>query len=204
MKLKGIKICSMVLLFSLSPIKVVSAHELPKHYEESIQSLENVHTLQESNYVETFPLQVEEGVILNFFSKEDRDSYLNGKAARGTHFETILSSQNLNNRHIATNPLTPHWSFADQYTISVAQNVSVNGSVSHNGFSLAVNTTLQRGVTISLPANPSRASRLAIRADVTVERVRRTTIDGWSGIPNVTEFYRVSNTRNITNFVEYR
>lgn len=159
------------------------------------------------NSIKMFVLELEGGVTLNFFTKEDRNSYLSelNSNNRNLTFDEVLSTTSFYDRYIAANPLTPNWSYADNYSISVTRDVNVSGSFEFKGANLTVGTVIQRGVTISLPANPDRASRLGVGSDFDIQLVRRKTIDSVAGIVlDTVEFYRVANVKNVTNFVEYR
>lgn len=73
---------------------------------------------------------------------------------------------------IGYHPLTPDWSYASSYTVHAGESYSVNGSYKYDGFVFSINVDCTRSVSITYPADASRASKLGVRADIKLIRTK--------------------------------
>jgi len=196
---------SLTLGTALLPINMVFANELEQEF------ISNDNSMDLTSNVETFPLDIGNDEILNFFSEEDRDfyqQYLNSnnqiQSRSGVKTrERELSRKVFYNKFIGYNSLTPNWSYASSYTLARSKNVSFTTGYSYDGISANLSVSQTYGVTTTLPANSKKSSRLAAKADVTVAKCR---VEAYYG-NTVTKRFDVLRTRsykNITNYVSYR
>lgn len=82
--------------------------------------------------------------------------------------------------------LTPDWSYASSYTIYSEQNCSATGQYEYNGFLFSININYTQGISITYPADASRASKLGVRADI---RLVRTKVDVYDNGTYMNTYY---------------
>lgn len=161
-----------------------------------------------SEVVDTYPLQINDDETLNFFTEEDREEYvrliINPKQRHVNKMrEKEISRTTFYNKFVGYNPLTSNWSFASSYTLSTSKNISFTTGYTYDGLSTNLTVSRSNGVSINLPANRRRSSRLAGRADVTVAKVE---VEYYNGVTVLRRFnlLRTRSVRNFTNYVSYR
>lgn len=125
----------------------------------------------------------ENGDTLCFYSYEDYQGYLNvmgdtrNISTRSnvgvTRKDTIIFDKVIPNQWIGYHSATPNWAKASKYTLTTSKTYTASGSVSTDGYSFTVSVSYTQGATTTIPANSSKFSRLAIRADVRVIRTKR-------------------------------
>lgn len=163
-------------------------------------------------YVETYPLQINDSEFLNFFSEEDRNFYINHVMPSSSKIqpmsgiktrETFISSQRYYGKFVGYNSMTPSWSYASSYTISRGKNFSFSTGYTYDGVSANLSVAQSYGVAITLPAESSRSSKLAGKADLTISKYK---IEAYYGTTVTQTFYvlRTGSVSNFTNYVGYR
>lgn len=159
--------------------------------------------------VETIPLTINEYEIIHFFNEKDRNLYIDNTINKDTYLSkldrqkiTILETCVLKNQCLGYNSITPQWSFVSAYNINRGDNMLFSTSISMGGLNTNINLSITSIVTATLPADPSRASRLSASVDITVERIR---IDGYvNGVLIYSyEALKTVFTSDITNFIQY-
>lgn len=73
---------------------------------------------------------------------------------------------------IGYHPLTPDWSYASSYTVTTGKTYVVNGTYKYDGFVFSISVDCTRSVSITYPADASRASKLGVRADIKLIRTK--------------------------------
>ncbi|MFS7388003.1 hypothetical protein AB6884_00695 [Carnobacterium maltaromaticum] len=211
--MKKVKIIGMSLLFSsvlfFNNVLTVGAEEINNEIPSEEILLE-----EDSNedFVEMYPLQINELEVLNFFTEEDRDSYINNQQQFDSGIQSrsgvktrdiFISSKKYTGKFLGYNSLTPNWSYASSYTITKNKNVTFSTGYTYDGVSANLTVSQSYGVAITLPANSSKASRLAAKGDVTISKYR---VEAYYGNTVTKTFYilRTSPAKNITNYVSYR
>jgi len=182
--------------------------------EESIDINEEEVVLEEDEglFAETYPLQINENEVLNFFSEEDREFYINqnmnsdtGISTRSTvkTRDTFISSKRYYGKFLGYSSLTPNWSYASGYILSKGKNVTFTTGYTYEGVSASLTISQSYGVSINIPANSSRSNRLAAKGDVTISKYK---VEAYYGNTVTKTFYvlRSSKPSNITNYVQYR
>ncbi len=101
------------------------------------------------------------------------------------------------------NSLTSSWSYADKYTISKGKTYSFNTTLSWSGQSISFASNASQGVAINLPANPKKASRLAVKADIKYSKIK--VQEYWNGKLHKTYYnYTAKRVGAPTNYVKYK
>nr|KAF1298787.1 hypothetical protein BAU18_05955 [Enterococcus diestrammenae] len=169
--------------------------------------------LRSNETLTTYPLLLDDGDTLNFFTAEDREAYVQYYKSQNSGIQTFsagnktrekfISSKTFYSKFIGYNPLTPSWSYASRYTISRGKSLSFSTGYTYDGVSATLSVSNSYGVSVTLPANSKKASRLAAKADVKVSKYK---MELYNGITVLQTFYvlRTSSVKNITNYVKYR
>ncbi|MFA9493655.1 hypothetical protein [Streptococcus sp. E17BB] len=91
--------------------------------------------------------------------------------------ERFVRNISIGRKFVGYNPLTPYWSKASSYNLTLTNTITVNSSFNYNGVTYGISGSLGRGVSIDTPANPNRNSRLAIEVDVQLREYRIDYVD---------------------------
>lgn len=165
------------------------------------------------DFTGSFPLQISESEVLFFANEEDRELYITNMGTNpdypiqpqaGVKTRVVsTSSQRRYNVFLGYNSLTPDWSFASHYDLDRGRQATFTTGYTYDGFSATLALTQSYGVTIRIPANSTRASRLGARGDVTLYKRK---MEAYYGTTVISTFYSMSltNQTNITNLVVYR
>lgn len=177
--------------------------------------IEEVNELTDLDAVlsESYPLQISDSETVYFSSEEDREFYLDstldnnsGIAPMSAGVKTRVvgtTRQRRYNVFLGYNSLTPTWSYASSYTMSSGKRSTFTTGYTYDGFSASISVAYNFGVSVTIPANSSRSSRLGARGDVTLQKNK---VEAYYGTTVVRTFYTMSiiNPSNITNVVVYR
>lgn len=92
---------------------------------------------------------------------------------------------------LAYHPLTPNWSLASQYTETTSQSYTLGFSVlpvngQYGGVNINGSVSLSRGMSVTMPADPKRPSKIGLYAKVSYQRVL---IRNYSSGKLVKEYY---------------
>lgn len=92
----------------------------------------------------------------------------------GTYYKTVYDQREgrINHQFICYNPSTNDWTYASSYDSSYSIEGTVSGTISYNGFEIAVEITTGCEVTATIPADPSRQSKLALYSDFYIDRYK--------------------------------
>lgn len=94
---------------------------------------------------------------------------------------TIISSSRYNYKWIGYLSESAEWTRAS-YILSSGRSYSVSGSMTYEGMGVSLSTTYSSGVSRTLPADPSRYSRLGMYADITVRKYKSDkSVDNYTG-----------------------
>ena len=91
-----------------------------------------------------------------------------------------------NNVWVGYHSLTPYWSYASSYTINSSQKCYASGQYEYNGFLFSININYEQVISITYPADASRASKLGVRADI---RLIRTKVDVYDNGTYLNTYY---------------
>lgn len=67
---------------------------------------------------------------------------------------------------------TKSWMNASSYALSTSRAFSVSSAFNSNGWSGNISVSITKGVTVNIPANAKRLSRLGIYADISVQKYK--------------------------------
>ena len=131
---------------------------------------QNVSTKIYSKYTSVY-----DGNMYVFNSYQDKKTFdtFYGQKSLGNYNpikvrQKFVRSVKLGRRWVNYNPYTPSWQKAGSYSIAVNANITVTGSFSYKGATFGIGASLSKGVTINMPANKAKESRLGLEADVTM------------------------------------
>ena len=95
---------------------------------------------------------------------------------------TIISSSRYNYKWIGYLSESAEWTRASSYILSSGRSYLVSGSMTYEGMGVSLSTTYSSGVSRTLPADPSRYSRLGMYADITVRKYKSDkSVDNYTG-----------------------
>ena len=94
---------------------------------------------------------------------------------------TLISSSSYSYKWIGYLSEPAEWTRASSYTLSSGRSYSVSGSMTYEGVGVSLSTTYSSGVSRTLPADPSRYSRLGMYADITVRKYKSESVDNYTG-----------------------
>lgn len=125
------------------------------------------------------------------------------KAVKITKKTTVVKTETKYNVFVGYNSLTNSWSYADKYTISKGKGYSFGTTLSWSGQSISFSSSVSQGVAISIPADPKRASRLAVKATIKYSKVK--VDEYWNGKLHKTYYnYTAQRIGAPTNYVKYK
>lgn len=116
---------------------------------------------------------------------------------------TVEKTETKQNVFVGYNSLTNSWSYADKYTISKGKSFSFGTTLTWCGQSISFSSSTSQGVAISLPANPKKASRLAVKATIKYSKTK--VQEYWNGTLHKTYYnYTAQRIGAPTNYVKYK
>ena len=125
------------------------------------------------------------------------------KQVKITKKTTVVKTETKKNVFVGYNSLTSSWSYADKYTISKGRSYSFGTTLSWSGQSISFSSSTSQGVAISIPANPKKASRLAVKATIKYSKVK--VQEYWNGKLHKTYYnYTAQRIGAPTNYVKYK
>lgn len=131
-----------------------------------------------------YSIEQEDGSILFFDNESDYNSYLEAQnkvqqaqnivqplcATCNQTTQTLVNSETKRSQFINYHPVTPFWSPAEYYLLTVSDSFSVTGSLKWKEVTVSVNVSKSVGASAKINANPNRESRLGIYSDVYFSR----------------------------------
>lgn len=112
----------------------------------------------------------------------------------------LVSTINYSKHFMGYNKFTKSWSKASSYSLTMTSEQSFTIPLTYDNISFSVNATLSKGVTINIPADSTRFSKLGFLADITAKKYKVTTTNANTGeyinsyyyiVPSVTDTYNV-------------
>lgn len=130
----------------------------------------------ESSYIS---VPISDTEVWIFPTKEDYNAYLKdvnpNPESDGISLmystEHEISRETIYHRFLNYHPLTPYWTKSSSYTVSAGTQVSGSTTVVYDGISYTLNAARTDQVSITIPANSQKYSKLAFSADFLVKRM---------------------------------
>lgn len=129
-------------------------------------------------------IEQEDGSVLFFDNESDYNSYLEAQnkvqplcATCNQTTQTLVSSETLRTQFINYHPVTPYWTPAEYYMLTVSDSFSVTGSLKWKEVTVSVNVSKSVGASAKINADPKgiKESRLGIYSDVHFSRYHNVT-----------------------------
>lgn len=99
---------------------------------------------------------------------------------------------------------TKSWMNASSYALSTSRAFSVSSAFNSNGWSGNISVSITKGVTVNIPANAKRLSRLGIYADISVQKYKVVVKDKKTKKVIRTYYYSTSKVTNTYILVKYQ
>lgn len=99
---------------------------------------------------------------------------------------------------------TKSWTKASSYSLSTSRAFSVSSAFNSNGWSGNISVSITKGVTVNIPANTKRLSRLGIYADISVQKYKVVVKDKKTKKVIRTYYYSTSKVTNTYILVKYQ
>lgn len=167
------------------------------------------------NYVDTYPVELNDGSTMHFFSEEDRSLYLKS-VPEGSDEEDSVSPQpgiksrvvetkqtTQYNRYLGPNSRTLEWAHADEYEMNSGDAVSFTAGYTYEGVSANLTISTSYSITRTLPADPTRRNRLAATGDVNLVYNKIEFYYGAGTVVDTVETITTSGVSNVTHYVQY-
>ncbi|MEB2282925.1 hypothetical protein LAV73_23690 [Lysinibacillus xylanilyticus] len=131
-----------------------------------------------------YSIEQEDGSILFFDNESDYNSYLAEQnkpqllcATCNQTTQTLVSSETKTSQFINYHPVTPFWTPAEYYMLTVSDSFSVTGSLKWKDVTVSVSVSKSVGASAKINADPQgkKESRLGIYSDVHFRRYHNVT-----------------------------
>jgi len=133
-----------------------------------------------------YSIEQEDGSILFFDNESDYNSYLDDQnkpqsrcATCNQTTQKLVNSETKYSQFINYHPVTPYWTPAEYYMLSVSDSFSVTGSLKWKDVTVSVNVSKSVGASAKITADPKgeKESRLGIYSDIYFTRYHNVTKD---------------------------